>query len=128
MEFPKEWQDFELLDSGDGEKLERWGEYILRRPDPQAIWRRDDSVKEWNNAHMIYHRSNAGGGRWEEREYTPDEWQIKYKDLTFNIKPTQFKHTGLFPEQAVNWEKLSELIKKRKEKQEEIKHILQTFQ
>jgi len=114
MEFPKEWQDFELLDSGNGEKLERWGEYILRRPDPQAIWNKDNSVKEWHNPHMVYHRSNSGGGSWEELNSTPEEWLINYKKLTFTIHPTQFKHTGLFPEQAVNWEKLTELINKRR--------------
>lgn len=128
MEFPKEWQEFELLDSGNGEKLERWGEYILRRPDPQAIWNKDNSVKEWHNPHMIYHRSNSGGGSWEELESTPEEWLINYKKLTFTIRPTQFKHTGLFPEQAVNWEKLTELINKRRNSQnpKEIK-ILNLF-
>ncbi len=114
MEFPKEWQDFELLDSGNGEKLERWGKFVLRRPDPQAIWNKDNSVKQWHNPDMIYHRSNTGGGQWEDLTGVPSEWQIKYKKLTFNIKPTQFKHTGLFPEQAVNWEKLTELINRRR--------------
>lgn len=126
MEFPKDWQDFELLDSGDGEKLERWGQYILRRPDPQAIWNKDNRVKEWNKSDMIYHRSNSGGGRWEVFSRMPSEWQIEYKSFTFNIKPTQFKHTGLFPEQAVNWEKLSNLISKRKKVQKEIK-VLNLF-
>lgn len=114
MEFPKEWQDYELLDSGNGEKLERWGQYVLRRPDPQAIWNRDNSIKQWENPDMIYHRSNSGGGHWEELTSVPQDWQINYKQLTFNIRPTQFKHTGLFPEQAVNWEKLTELINRRR--------------
>lgn len=124
METPKDWQDFELLDSGNGEKLERWGSYILRRPDPQAIWNKDNKVKEWHMPNMIYHRSNSGGGRWETLSKTPSEWKIKYKSLIFNIKPTQFKHTGLFPEQAVNWEKLTGLIQNTKSKgKKEIKML-----
>lgn len=114
MEYPNDWRHFELLDSGEGEKLERWGSYILRRPDPQAIWKKDLSVKQWDSPHMYYHRSNTGGGRWEVLKQLPDSWSVNYGDLKFNIKPTQFKHTGLFPEQAVNWKRLSELIVERK--------------
>lgn len=104
------WSEYELLDSAGGEKLERWGKYILRRPDPQAVWSGKDA-KEWKSASAIYHRSNTGGGHWEYVNPLPDRWQIHYKNLTFNIKPMNFKHTGLFPEQASNWDWFYELIK-----------------
>lgn len=126
MEYPSDWKDFELIDSGNGEKLERWDKYILRRPDPQAIWNKDNRIKYWNKADMVYHRSNSGGGRWEVLSSIPQEWQVKYQNLTFNIRPTQFKHTGLFPEQAVNWLKLSEFIKKRRTQGKEVK-VLNLF-
>ena len=107
------FSDYELLDADSGEKLERWGKVILIRPDPQVIWNGTKSDKRWNNADAVYHRSNSGGGRWEVLKTVPDVWSIKYKDLTFRLKPMGFKHTGLFPEQAVNWDLASELIKSR---------------
>ncbi len=104
------WKDYEVIDTSDGEKLERWGEYTLVRPDPQVIWNSDKSAQGWKKPNGHYHRSKAGGGEWEFHSL-PDEWQISYKDLTFNLKPFSFKHTGLFPEQAVNWDWFSGLIK-----------------
>ena len=105
------WQDYEVLDCGGGEKLERWGDVYLRRPDPQAIWpARDPSL--WRKAQAHYHRSDKGGGSWEFFEPLPDRWVIGYRELKFYVRPTGFKHTGLFPEQAVNWDWMSEIIKK----------------
>ncbi len=104
------WSDYELIDSADGEKLERWGNIILRRPDPLAVWKDKDS-NLWDNPHAWYHRSNTGGGHWEYRKKLPEKWSINFEDLTFQIKPMNFKHTGLFPEQAANWKWFSELIK-----------------
>ena len=92
------WKDYAVLDCGGGEKIERWGNQILQRPDPQAIWPRDKDCKVWNKPNAIYHRSNAGGGKWEIRKL-PEQWAIHYGDLTFQLKPMSFKHTGLFPEQ-----------------------------
>ncbi len=105
------FSDYELLDADSGEKLERWGKVILIRPDPQVIWNGTKNDRRWNDADAVYHRSNSGGGRWEVLKTVPDVWSIKYKDLTFRLKPMGFKHTGLFPEQAVNWDLASELIK-----------------
>ena len=99
-----DWTDFELLDAGDGEKLERWGTYILRRPDPQALWPADKSAGKWLAADAVYHRSKSGGGNWDYMRDLPDSWEIGYKSLRFGVKPMQFKHTGVFPEQAVNWD------------------------
>lgn len=104
------WTDYELIDSAGGEKLERWGKYILRRPDPQAVWT-DKSGGMWDKAAAVYHRSNSGGGHWEYISRLPERWQICYNSLTFNIKPMSFKHTGLFPEQAANWDWFGELIR-----------------
>lgn len=106
------FKDYELIDADSGERLERWGDIILIRPDPQIIWsgKREDS--RWRNPHAIYHRSNSGGGYWETVKKVPDVWSINYNDLTFRLKPMGFKHTGLFPEQAVNWSLATELIKK----------------
>ncbi len=104
------WKDYELIDTSSGEKLERWGEYILRRPDPQIVWE-TPMGKEWNKADGWYHRSKSGGGSWEFIKPLPETWTIAYKDLRFVIKPMNFKHTGLFPEQAVNWEWMIEKIK-----------------
>ena len=98
------WQDYELIDTGFGEKLERWGKYVLRRPDPQALWAREDSETLWENADAVYHRSDQGGGYWEYRGTVPDRWKIEYGKLIFLVQPMQFKHTGVFPEQAVNWD------------------------
>ncbi len=105
-----QWNEYELLDCSRGEKLERWGAYLLVRPDPQAIW---DTPKEdpgWDAPNARYHRSSKGGGEWEFFDL-PKQWQIRYKELTFNLKPFNFKHTGLFPEQAVNWDWISKKIK-----------------
>jgi len=108
------WKDYELIDSSDGEKLERWGQIFLRRPDPLAIWAdKTASSKVWGNVHATYHRSKSGGGSWDYSKKMPQRWDISYRNLTFNLKPMGFKHTGLFPEQAVNWDWFSELIKKR---------------
>ena len=116
------WQDYELLDMGGGEKLERWGDIILRRPDPQVIWPSSAKKEIWSRADAVYHRSNAGGGYWEYKRQIPSKWKIKYNNLTFKIEPTGFKHTGLFPEQAVNWEWMASKIKERKtEKAENVK-------
>jgi len=105
------WNDYEVIDTSDGEKLERWGDYILVRPDPQVIWKSKKSDKRWKSMNGHYHRSKAGGGEWEFFDL-PQEWQISYGELKFNLKPFSFKHTGLFPEQACNWDWFSELIKK----------------
>lgn len=104
------WTDYRLLDCESGEKLEYWGRYLLRRPEPQAVWRGRTSAM-WEKADAWYHRSPKGGGSWEYIKKLPDKWNIKYKDLTFVIKPMGFKHTGLFPEQAVNWDWFSAVIK-----------------
>lgn len=104
------WKDYSLIDAKDGEKLEYWGEYLLRRPDPVAIWAKQSEKELWDKADATYHRSKSGGGSWEYNKKLPDRWCINYKNLTFNIKPMGFKHTGLFPEQAVNWDWFSELI------------------
>ena len=97
------WKDYEVIDSSDGEKLERWGQYILVRPDPQVIWDTPRTDKRWMHPNAHYHRSKKGGGEWEFFDL-PEQWQISYKNLTFNLKPFNFKHTGLFPEQATNWD------------------------
>ncbi len=106
------WKDYEVIDTSGGEKLERWGDYILVRPDPQVIWDSGKSDLRWRKYNGHYHRSKAGGGEWEFRSL-PEEWQISYRDLKFNLKPFSFKHTGLFPEQAVNWDWCTEKIKER---------------
>lgn len=98
-----EWKDYELLDCGGGQKLERWGRKLLVRPDPQAIWESDHQNPGWRKANARYLRSQSGGGHWEKREL-PESWQVRYRDLMFQVKPMNFKHTGLFPEQAVNWD------------------------
>ncbi len=110
MNIANNWKDYEILDMANGEKLERWKDVVLVRPDPQIIWK-DKSFKEkWNKVNAKYIRSNTGGGRWEYNKKVPTSWQIKYKNLTFNIKPMGFKHTGLFPEQAVNWDWMMDKI------------------
>lgn len=97
------WKDYEVIDTSNGEKLERWGKYILVRPDPQVIWDTPHAAPEWKRKNAHYHRSSKGGGQWEFFDL-PEQWDISYHDLTFHLKPFHFKHTGLFPEQAVNWE------------------------
>ncbi|BBH19693.1 SAM-dependent methyltransferase [Paenibacillus baekrokdamisoli] len=106
-----QWKDYELLDTGDGEKLERWGSYILRRPDPQVIWPNTGQTSRWTTADGHYHRSSTGGGEWEFRTKMPERWTVSYGELKFHIRPTSFKHTGLFPEQAVNWSWMMDKIR-----------------
>lgn len=105
------WKDYEVIDCSKGEKLERWGDYILVRPDPQVIWDTPHKEKGWHKMNAHYHRSKKGGGEWEFFDL-PQQWSIHYRNLTFQLKPFSFKHTGLFPEQAANWDWFSELIKK----------------
>ena len=104
------WKDYELLDCGRGEKLERWGDYTLVRPDPQAIWNTERTHKGWQRPDARYARSSAGGGQWEQK-HLPERWTVSYGKLTFNIKPMNFKHTGLFPEQAANWDFAAQQIR-----------------
>ena len=108
------WKDYEILDMANGEKLERWGQITLIRPDPQIIWKEKTFPNKWNKANARYNRSKTGGGSWDYKTKLPESWQIKYKNLTFNIKPMGFKHTGLFPEQAVNWHWMIDKIKSSK--------------
>ena len=112
MNLANEWQYYEIIYMANGEKLERWGEFTLIRPDPQIIWNKKSFENKWKNANARYNRSQTGGGAWEYKKKLPQSWQIKYKNLTFNIKPMGFKHTGLFPEQAVNWDWMINKIKK----------------
>ena len=113
MRISDEWKDYECIDAGNGEKLERWGNFILRRPDPQAIWYTD---KKWDKLDAFYHRSNKGGGYWEYFKKLPEYWTVSYKHLTFKVSLTNFKHTGLFPEQATNWDFMMNKISKCKDK------------
>ena len=114
MEIASNWKDYEILDMADGEKLERWGNIFLVRPDPQIIWKDKIYPNKWKKVNARYNRSKTGGGSWSYNSNLPKAWQIKYKDLTFNIKPMGFKHTGLFPEQAVNWDWMIDKIKQEK--------------
>lgn len=111
MRVAKDWNDYEILDMANGEKLERWGNYILERPDPQIVWQDKTFKDKWKKVDAIYHRSKKGGGYWENINDIKASWQVKYKDLTFNIKQMGFKHTGLFPEQAINWDYMINKIK-----------------
>lgn len=120
------WQDYECITSGDGQKLERWGKIILNRPDPQIIWPKTNN-KIWNNIDAIYHRNNKGGGYWEYKKQIPEKWTINYKNLTFKVSPTNFKHTGIFPEQATNWDYIMEKIKEFKNENNEEMRILNLF-
>ncbi len=104
------WKDYQVIDTSSGEKLEKWGDYILLRPDPQVIWKTPKKNPMWKRINAHYHRSSKGGGEWEFFDL-PDEWTISYRDLRFRLKPFSFKHTGLFPEQAVNWDWMSDRIK-----------------
>ena len=112
MRSVENFKDYELLDADNGERLERWGDIILVRPDPQVIWSGKRKDPRWFNPHAIYHRSQSGGGYWERCKSVPDVWSINFDDLTFRLKPMGFKHTGLFPEQAVNWQLAKKLIEK----------------
>ena len=115
--------DYECLKTGNGEKLERWGNIILNRPDPQIIWEKKDV---WNNYDGYYHRSNEGGGYWEYKKKLPEYWTVKYNNLTFKVSPTNFKHTGIFPEQAANWDYIDFKVKEYLKDHEEM-HILNLF-
>ncbi len=114
MNIANNWKDYEILDMANGEKLEKWGKYVLVRPDPQIIWNKKTYESKWKEANAVYNRSKTGGGSWNYKTKLPDAWKIKYKELTFNIKLMGFKHTGLFPEQAVNWDWMIEKIKNAK--------------
>lgn len=107
-----DWKDYEILDMANGEKLERWKDVILARPDPQIIWKEKTFPEKWKQTNARYHRSSTGGGSWEYEKKMPSSWKIGYKNLTFQIKPMGFKHTGLFPEQAVNWDWMMDKIAK----------------
>ena len=113
MKFSNEWKDYECISAGNGEKLERWGDVIFRRPEPQAMWNIEKN-NLWKNVDGFYHRSNKGGGYWDFNRTLPDHWTVNYKNLTFKVSPTNFKHTGLFPEQAVNWDFSMNKIKNAK--------------
>lgn len=112
MNIAKDWKEYEILDMANGEKLEKWGNIILVRPDPQIIWKEKSFPEKWEKVNATYHRSKTGGGAWEYKSNLPKSWQIQYKELTFNIKPMGFKHTGLFPEQASNWDWIMDKIRK----------------
>ena len=116
MRISDRWKDYELIDACNGERLERWGDIILIRPDPQIIWTTERKNPLWKNAHARYHRSNKGGGSWQVYRKLPDQWSINYDKLVFNIKPMGFKHTGVFPEQAVNWDFVADKIKNENRK------------
>lgn len=120
------WNDYECILTGDGEKLERWGNYVLRRPDPQIIWNKDN-FDTWNKYDAFYHRSNKGGGYWEFNKKLPEFWTINYNNLTFKVSPTNFKHTGIFPEQATNWDYITDKIKEFKNNNTEEMRILNLF-
>lgn len=111
MRVSSNWVDYELIDASCGERLERWGDIILIRPDPQIIWNTKRVNPLWKQAHAKYHRSNSGGGQWQVFKKIPAQWSLKYRDLVFNVKPMGFKHTGIFPEQATNWDFASDIIK-----------------
>ena len=111
MRFTDAWQDYALLDCSGGERLERWGDVILIRPDPQVIWQTPKTHPLWEKANARYHRSKTGGGSWEIYTALPPDWAVRYRDLTFRVKTMGFKHTGLFPEQAVNWDMVMQLIR-----------------
>lgn len=113
MWIANDWKEYEVIDCSAGEKLERWGKYILLRPDPQVIWDTEKQDRRWRHLNAHYHRSKKGGGQWEFFDL-PEQWDLHYKELTFHLKPFSFKHTGLFPEQAVNWDWFSEKIRRAK--------------
>ncbi len=114
MKIADSWKDYEILDMANGEKLERWKDIVLIRPDPQIIWSKKSYPQKWKEVNATYNRSKTGGGSWKFNKKMPEAWKIQYKNLTFNIKPMGFKHTGLFPEQAVNWDWMIEKIQKEK--------------
>lgn len=111
MRLAKDWKDYKIIATGDGEKLEDWKGVILLRPDPQVIWHAKKPLSKFKNINAWYHRSETGGGHWQYLKNTPDDWVVSYKNLKFSLKTMGFKHTGLFPEQAYNWDRMIELIK-----------------
>ena len=111
MRVSSNWTDYELIDCSGGERLERWGDIILIRPDPQIIWNTERKNPLWRKAHARYHRSSSGGGQWQVYKKIPQQWALNYSDLVFNVKPMGFKHTGIFPEQATNWDFASDIIR-----------------
>ena len=127
MKLASEWKEYKILDMADGQKLEKWGDVVLSRPDPQIIWKNKSFPEKWKQINATYHRSKTGGGSWEYNKKLPKAWQIHYKNLTFNIKPMGFKHTGLFPEQAVNWDWMINKIKEESKKRKEEIKVLNLF-
>lgn len=123
MNISNRWKDYECIKTGDGEKLERWGNIILNRPDPQIIWNKKGT---WNNYDGYYHRSTTGGGYWEFKKKLPEYWTVNYNELTFKVSPTNFKHTGIFPEQAANWDFISNKVKEYMSNHNEM-HVLNLF-
>lgn len=122
------WKDYSIISTGDGMKLERWGDVVLLRPDPQVIWHASSDLYSYKGINAVYRRSEKGGGGWEIRKPFPPQWTVNYKDLTFSVKPMGFKHTGLFPEQAVNWDEMRKLIEEAKSREPERKiKILNLF-
>ena len=113
MNISNKWKDYECIKTGNGEKLERWKDIILIRPDPQIIWNKKN---KWNNYDAHYHRSKEGGGTWEFRKKLPEYWTINYKHLKFKVSPTNFKHTGIFPEQATNWDYIMDKLNNSNQK------------
>ena len=123
MLISNEWKDYECIATGDGEKIEKWGSIILRRPDPQIIWKKNNKNKIWYNWDGFYHRSSNGGGSWEFKNMLPEYWTINYKHLKFKVSPTNFKHTGIFPEQAANWDYIMNKIKDNSNKEMRILNL-----
>ena len=126
MRISNEWKDYEILDMANGEKLEKWGKYILIRPDPQIVWNKKTNPDLWKKADARYIRSKTGGGHWETYSKIDNNWSINYKKLKFNLKPMGFKHTGLFPEQAINWDYIMQKIDSRIKSGKEVK-VLNLF-
>lgn len=127
MKIASEWKEYKILDMANGQKLEKWGNIILSRPDPQIIWKEKTFPNKWKEINATYNRSKTGGGSWDFKKKLPSQWQIHYKNLTFNIKPMGFKHTGLFPEQAVNWDWMINKIKTEKQRTNREIKVLNLF-
>ena len=127
MKIASEWKEYKILDMANGQKLEKWGNIVLSRPDPQIIWKEKSFPNKWKEINATYNRSKTGGGSWDFKKKLPNKWQIHYKNLTFNIKPMGFKHTGLFPEQAVNWDWMIDKIKVEKQKNNREIKVLNLF-
>ena len=127
MKIASEWKEYKILDMANGQKLEKWGNIILSRPDPQIIWKEKTFPNKWKEINATYNRSKTGGGSWDFKKKLPSQWQIHYKNLTFNIKPMGFKHTGLFPEQAVNWDWMINKIKTGKQRTNREIKVLNLF-